>query len=55
MNEEKTLAVGLDVGTMHLVASRNDSEEVKITRNVFLTVDKDDVLNLIKQRRVITG
>lgn len=51
MSEEKTevkakspiVAVGLDIGTMHLVVARSDSDEVKITRNVFLEVDRDDV------------
>ena len=38
-----TVCVGLDCGTMHLVCSRSDSDEVKVTRNVFLPVDKDDI------------
>ena len=48
MTEEKkkenpTLCLGLDVGTMNLVCSRSDSDEEKITRNVFLPLDKDDI------------
>ena len=38
--EKNTLAVGLDVGTMNLVASRSDSDDVKITRNVFLCLER---------------
>ncbi len=53
--DNNTLAVGLDVGTMHLVASRSDSEEVKITRNVFLTVDKDDILNQLSKINYVEG
>jgi len=37
------LAIGLDVGTMNLCCARSDSDEVKITRNVFLKIDKDDI------------
>jgi hypothetical protein len=55
MGKENTLAVGLDVGTMHLVASRSDSDEVKITRNVFLTVDKDDILNQLSKISYVEG
>jgi hypothetical protein len=44
--ESKTVSVGLDVGTMHLVCARSDSNDVRITRNVFLEVDKDDIPNI---------
>jgi hypothetical protein len=37
------VAIGLDVGTMHLCCSRSDSDDIKITRNVFLKVERDDV------------
>ena len=37
------ISVGLDVGTMHLACARSDNDDVKITRNVFLKVDKEDV------------
>lgn len=43
MSEEKVVCVGLDVGTMHLVAARSDTDEVRVTRNVFLEVDKDNI------------
>ncbi|HUU87798.1 MAG TPA: hypothetical protein VMX17_08605 [Candidatus Glassbacteria bacterium] len=39
----KIICLGLDVGTMHLVCSKSDSDDVGITRNVFLKVDKDDI------------
>ena len=38
-----TICIGLDCGTMHLVCSRSDTDEVKVTRNVFLPVDKEDI------------
>jgi len=41
--KQSVVSIGLDVGTMHLVCARSDSEDVKITRNVFLKVDKEDV------------
>jgi len=41
--EDKIICIGLDCGTMHLVCSRSDSKEVKVTRNVFLPVDKEDI------------
>jgi len=41
--KQPVVSIGLDVGTMHLACSRSDSEDVKITRNVFLKVDKEDV------------
>jgi hypothetical protein len=44
MSEEtKVVSVGLDVGTMHLVCVRSDSDNIRVTRNVFLEVDKDDI------------
>ena len=44
MSEEtKVVCVGLDCGTMHLVSARSDTDDVRITRNVFLEVDKDDI------------
>jgi hypothetical protein len=33
----------LDVGTMHLVCARSDTKDVRITRNVFLPLDTEDV------------
>lgn len=41
--KNKTLCIGLDVGTMHLVCARSDMDNVKITRNVFLSLDSDDI------------
>jgi hypothetical protein len=37
------VCVGLDIGTMNLVSARSDTDDVRITRNVFLQVDKDDI------------
>lgn len=37
------ICLGLDCGTMNICCARSDSEDVKITRNVFLKVDKDVV------------
>ena len=41
--KNKILSIGLDVGTMHLVCARSDRDDVKITRNVFLPLDSDDI------------
>jgi len=41
--KDPTISIGLDVGTMHLCAARSDSDKVKITRNVFMKLDSDDV------------
>jgi hypothetical protein len=41
--KSNVVCVGLDCGTMHLVAARSDSNDVKITRNVFLPVNKDEI------------
>jgi actin-like ATPase involved in cell morphogenesis len=45
MSDEKikSIAIGLDVGTMNLVATRSDTKESKIMRNVFLPVTKDEI------------
>lgn len=43
IKKQPVVSIGLDCGTMHLACSRSDSDDVKITRNVFLKVDKDDV------------
>ena len=37
------VSVGLDCGTMHLVCARSDNPDIKVTRNVFLPVDKDEI------------
>lgn len=41
--KQDIICVGLDCGTMHLCAARSDVDDVKITRNVFLTLDNDDI------------
>jgi hypothetical protein len=41
--KDDIICIGLDCGTMHLVCSRSDSDEAKITRNVFLPLDTDDI------------
>ena len=41
--KDKVICIGLDCGTMHLVCARSDSDEVKMTRNVFLSLDTDDI------------
>jgi len=37
------ISIGLDIGTMNICCARSDDEDVKITRNVFLKVDKDNI------------
>jgi len=39
----ETISIGLDCGTMHIVCARSDSNEVNMTRNVFLPLDGDDI------------
>jgi hypothetical protein len=41
--KDEVVSIGLDCGTMHLVCSRSDTDEVNIGRNVFLSLDSDDV------------
>lgn len=47
MSEKKEkssiVSIGLDCGTMNIVCSRSDSDDIKMTRNVFLKVDKDNI------------
>jgi len=42
-DKSPVVCVGLDVGTMHLVCAKSNDDEVKITRNVFLPIDRDEV------------
>ena len=37
------IAAGLDVGTMNLCCARSDSKQTKLTRNVFLRLDPEEV------------
>jgi len=41
--ERPVLCLGLDIGTMNIVLSRNDSSNFQITRNVFLPVKEDEI------------
>ncbi len=41
--KDPIISIGLDVGTMHLCAARSDTDDVKITRNVFMKLDTDEV------------
>lgn len=41
--EKPVLCIGLDIGTMNIVLSRDDSSNVQITRNVFLPVKEDEI------------
>jgi actin-like ATPase involved in cell morphogenesis len=42
-NKDDIICIGLDVGTMNIVCARSDSDEVKMTRNVFLPLDNNDI------------
>ncbi len=42
-DKKNVIAVGADIGTMHICLSRNDIEQPKITRNMFLQIDKDEI------------
>jgi len=39
----KIICIGLDCGTMNLVIARSDTNNVRITRNVFLPLSRDDI------------
>jgi len=39
----KITSIGFDFGTMNICCARSDSDEIKIMRNVFLELNKDDV------------
>jgi hypothetical protein len=41
--KDPIISIGLDVGTMHLCAARSDTDEIKVTRNVFMKLDADDI------------
>lgn len=41
--KQKVLCIGCDIGTMNIVCSRNDSDEIKLMRNVFLELNPDEV------------
>ncbi len=41
--ESKVLCLGADFGTMNIVCARSDSDNIKMTRNVFLELDPDIV------------
>ena len=48
---KNVVCVGIDVGTMHLACARSDSDQTKMTRNVFLSVDKD-LINLSQLSKI---
>jgi actin-like ATPase involved in cell morphogenesis len=41
--KKKVLCLGLDIGTMNIALARSDNDEIKITRNVFLPVDRESI------------
>lgn len=41
--KQKVLCIGCDIGTMNIVCSRNDTDEIKLMRNVFLELNTDEV------------
>jgi len=40
---DPVICIGADIGTMNIVVARSDMDEAKITRNVFMKLDSDDV------------
>jgi len=42
-NNSKVLCLSIDIGTMNLVCARSDSNDIKMTRNVFLELDPETV------------
>lgn len=41
--KNNVICAGIDIGTMNIVVSRNDSKESNVIRNMFLKLDKDEV------------
>ena len=41
--KKNVVCMGCDLGTMNLVLARSDSNEIKLTRNVFLPLKEDEV------------
>ena len=41
--QKTTLCIGLDVGTMNIVCAKTDTDKIKMTRNVFLPLSKDEI------------
>jgi len=41
--KKSVVAIGLDCGTMNIVCARNDVDKIKMTRNVFLPLNKEDI------------
>ena len=41
--KENKIYFGLDVGTMNIVLSRSDSNDIKNMRNVFLKIDPEEI------------
>jgi actin-like ATPase involved in cell morphogenesis len=43
VNPNRPIAIGLDVGTMNICAARSDEKDIRITRNVFLKLDPEEI------------
>ena len=55
IKKDSTICVGLDLGTMHIVAARSDKDEIKLTRNVFLKVDNDIQISDLSKFSYVEG
>jgi hypothetical protein len=43
VGEDDVVSLGVDVGTMNICCSRSDRSDIKIIRNVFLPIDRDEI------------
>ena len=51
IKSKNVVCLGTDVGTMNLVCARSDLDQIKMTRNVFLSVDKE-LINLSQLSKI---
>jgi len=55
LKKDSPVCIGLDCGTMNLVCARSDTDEVKITRNVFLPLDGDIQISELSDISYVEG
>lgn len=42
-NQTNVLSMGIDIGTMFIVVSRSNSNDIKVMRNAYLSLDKEEI------------
>lgn len=43
IGQKNVVSMGIDIGTMFIVVSRSDSNDVKVMRNAYLSLDKEEI------------